>query len=446
MRFFVADRQAGAKRGSNIALAIALAMGATAMSGLVAEPAYAAKKDKKESAKGQYSKEFIAAFTQVQQGLNAETVDTAALKALLPNVIALSVSPDEKFATGNAVYNIGVKANDYETQLQGTKLMLESGKLAPEQIGQINFAAYQLANILKRYPESRTYLQAAMDANYTSANVTRAELQVAMAESFISGGQVDQGLQYLLDAVNQQRANGQTVDETWYRRGLSLAYNNEKPVVYDFTAAWVEDYPTKGNWRDSINIARNMNNYEAPEMLDLLRLAATLDALESKQEYIDYIEAADPRRLPKEVEALIQQGYSSGRVSKDDIYVADSLKVASGRIASDRAELPSLDRDARAAGAGLRTVTAAGDTFLSYGDYAKAESFYDKALGMAGVETGTVLTRLGITQAKLGKYAEAQATFAKVTGKRAPIAKLWSAYVKQEAASIAPAAPETSVQ
>ena len=439
MRFFVADRRAGTKRGSHVALAIALAMGAALTSGLVAEPAFAAKKEK-QAAKGEYSKEYIAAFKPMQDGLNANPVDVAALTALIPGIVALSVSPDEKLATGNAIYSVGVKANDYATQFKGMTLMIESGKLAPEQIGQFNFAAYQLATALKRYTESRTYLQSAIDANYSSPSVTPSALQIAMGESLISDNRVDEGLQYILNAVKMQKASGQPVEQEWYKRGLSVAYNNEKPIVYDFATAWVVDFPSRGNWRDSINIARNLNSFEAPEMLDLMRLAFTLDAMDNKQEYIDYIEAADGRRLPKEVETVINQGYSSGKVSKDDIFVADTLKLASGRIAADRADLPSLEKDARAATAALRTVTAAGDTFLSYGDYAKAEEFYQKALGMAGVDQATVLTRLGIAQTKQGKTDEAQATLAKVTGKRASIAKLWGAYAKSKSVPTAEAA------
>ncbi|TNE34015.1 MAG: hypothetical protein EP350_02735 [Alphaproteobacteria bacterium] len=443
MRFFVADRRAGGKRGSHVVLAIALAMGATLTSGLVAEPAFAAKKDK-NAPKPQFSKEFIAAFKPMQDGLNADPVDVAAMSALVPGVVAISVSPDEKLATGNAVYSIGVKANDYAMQFKGMTLMIESGKLAPEQLGQFNFAAYQLANALKRYPESRHYLQSAIDANYSSDTVSAAAMQIAMAESYISENRIGDGIQYILTAINKQKETGQAVDETWYRRGLSVAYNNELPAVYDIATAWVGDYPSKVNWRDSINIARNLNTFEPPELLDLMRLSFTLGTMENKQEYIDYIEAADARRLPKEVETLINQAYSSGKVSKDDIFVADTLKLASGRIAADRADLPSLERDARAASAGLRTVTAAGDTFLSYGDNAKAEEFYQKALGMAGVDTATVLTRLGIAQTKLGKIDEAQANFAKVTGKRVSIAKLWSAYAKSKAVATEPVAPTAS--
>src|SRR3546814_14303120 len=101
--------------------------------------------------------------------------------------------------------------------------------------------------------------------------------------------------------------------------------------------------------------------------------------------------------------ALIQQGYAKGRISKDDIFVADSLRVATGRLAADRADLPALERDARAANVGLRTVVAAGDTFLHSGEMARAEEFYAKSLGIPGVDTPLVLPRLRITQDHQGK-------------------------------------------
>ena len=62
-------------------------------------------------------------------------------------------------------------------------------------------------------------------------------------------------------------------------------------------------------------------------------------------------------------------------------------------------------------------------------------------MGKPGVDQNRVLTRLGIAQIDQGKAAEAQATFAKVQGARAPVAKLWSAYAASKSgAAAAPAA------
>src|SRR3546814_744816 len=281
-----------------MALAIALVMGTAVATAGFAEPAFAQKKkDKKEEAKPQYTKEFIEAYKPIELGLNAPAPDLAALKAMLPGVTALAVSPDEKMAAGNVVYNIGAKSNDQALQLQGMKLMLASGKVTPEQSGQYNFIAYQLSSIANAHSEARIYLQAAMDANYSTANISPDQMRVNMAESFFAENRFAEGLDYLVRGISQRKAAGQAVDEQWYRRGLTVAYNNEiQPQVYDFAAMWIGDYPSTTNWRDAINIARNLNTFDVGETLDLMRLSFKVDAMKEKFEYIEYVESADARR------------------------------------------------------------------------------------------------------------------------------------------------------
>jgi hypothetical protein len=86
---------------------------------------------------------------------------------------------------------------------------------------------------------------------------------------------------------------------------------------------------------------------------------------------------------------------------------------------------------------------AAANANLSYDKAAEAEEFYSKAAGMAGADMPVTLTRLGIAQLDQGKYAEASATFAKVTGPRKAITDLYGVWAKQkmEAAPAATAVP-----
>ncbi len=448
MFFTQTSLQKRSKTGRHFALALALATGSVvAMSGMVAEPAHAQKKKKKKS-KAEYSETFIAAYNPINEALKVEGADINAVKAQIPGLIAAAVSADEQNVTGNTVYLVGGKAQDQALQFDGMKMMLASGKIGPEKLGQYNFIAFQLARALGRHSESRPYLQGAIDNNFTSASVDPAAMRIEMAETFFREDLNREGLASLTSAIEARKASGQAVDETWYRRGLSVSFNNKiQPEVYNFLQSWIGAYPSQANWRDAVNITRQLNEYGAAETLDLMRLGFRKDTLQDKVEYLDYVESADARRLPKEVQTVIQKGYSTGIVSRNDSYLAESLEIASGRIAADRAELPSLERDARSGGAGLRTVMAAGDAFLSYGQAAKAEEFYTKALGMGGADTGLVLTRLGIAQSDAGKQTEAQATFAKVQGSRRAIAQLWSAYAAEKAepamtAAAAPSAPE----
>lgn len=435
MRFYVRPQRSQNRAGSHLALAIALATSAVIATAGFAEPAYAAKK---KGGGGDYSKEFIEAYKPLETAVNAEGADIAAATAQIPGLIAVSQSPAELMATGNLIYTAGTKSSNQKLQLQGMEMMLASGQVPVENQGQYNFVAYQLANSLSQYDKARQYAEAAIQHNFTTGDITPSMLRVVVAETYFSENRIPEGLDYLQKAINTRKANGQPVDQTWYTRGLGIAYREAvRPQVYQFVAEWVVDFPSITNWRDAVNIARNLEDYEPAEMLDLMRLGYTLDTFENKQAYIDYVEAADPRRLPKEVEKVIKQGYASGRVSKDDMFLADALKMATGRISADNAELPTLERDARSGNAGLRTVVAAGDTFLNYAEYAKAEEFYAKAAGMAGVDANLVNTRLGISQALQGKYAAAQTALAAVKGKREPLAMLWSAYARMKAAEAA---------
>ncbi len=430
----------------NLALAIALASGgALLVSPAFTDAAHAQRKDKKkdkDEGKAEYSKEFVAAFQPLNTALSAEGTDVNALRPQVEALLTQAVSPDEKLAAGGLAYNAGNKLTDRTLQLKGMEMMLASGKLAPAEVARYNFVAYQLANALQDYPKSRGYLQKAIDGGFATETVSTADLEITMAESYFSANEFVAGLEYLDKAIKARKASGKPVDAQWYRRGITVAYNNQVvPQIYDLVVVWLADYPTSENWRDGINLTRNLNNYEGPEILDLLRLSRTAGVLADKTDYIYYIEAADARRLPKEVKDVISEAYAKNAVSKDDIFVADSLATANSRIKTDQAELPALERDANAASAGVRTVFAAGDAFLSYGEYAKAAGFYEKSLGMAGVERNTALTRLGIAQIGMGSYAAAQATLAQVDGARAPIAKLWSAFAAQQAAAAtAPAA------
>lgn len=424
-----------------LALAVALASGTAvlAVPGF-ADAAHAQKRDKKKedekaAAKPVYSKEFVAGYQAIETASKAPGADLNAIKAQLDALLPQAVSPDEQIAIGGLIFNTGITAKDEAFQFKGVELMLASGKVQPAEVPRFTLVAFQLAASLKQYDKARSYLQRAMDLNYADAKISASDLQMNMAELYFSEDRNIEGLKYLSDAIAQRKAQGQPVDARWYRRGISVAYTNQiVPQVYDFVTAWVIDNPQPENWRDAVNLTRNLNDFDAPVMLDLLRLSRQLDMIQDKNEYIYYIEAADARRLPKEVKDVIDQANARGVIPKgSDSFVDEQLTIASGHIASDRADLPALERDANAAAATYRTVVAAGDAFLSYGEHAKAAGFYQKSLALAGADTNLVLTRLGIALIGAGDFAAAREALAKVEGPRLPIAKLWTAYAAQQA-------------
>lgn len=420
---------------------LALAAVASVGFAVVHAPALAQKKDKKEQAapKASYSKEFIAAYTPVEAQANAAGTDFTALKASIPTFTAVASTPDDRAAAGRMTLMIGQKTNDYAVALQGLEMLLASGRSDPATFGQLNFAAGQFAYNIKDYGKARTYIEAAIKAGHTANDP-----ELILAESYFAEKQFVPGLKVLTDAMEARKAAGQPVNEAWVKRALATAYtNNLTADAHRLALMYARDFPSQTSWGDAIAIAVNTGKYENAEMLDLLRLARRTDTLRTRAMYLEYVDAADARKLPNEVVTVLDAGTAAKLVDNSTQMVKDARTAAMSRIAADKTELPALQRDAGKAGAKLVTVMAAADTLLSYGKGADAETLYAKAATMPGANVPLVLTRMGIAQVDQGKFADAQATFAKVSGPRQQIANLWSLYASQKAGGGATVAATT---
>jgi hypothetical protein len=203
----------------------------------------------------------------------------------------------------------------------------------------------------------------------------------------------------------------------------------------------VQAYPSTENWSGAIVVVREIGKFPSQETLDLMRLMGRTNSYAEERDYIEYIQAADPRRLPGEALKVIEAGLAAGKLRAADTFVSEARGIASARVGADRASLVALERDARLPSATAATVGGAADAFLSYGESAKAADLFTIALAKPGAEQDRLQTRLGIAQADLGNYAGAQATFAKVGGSRKYLAQLWSIYAGLKAAPAPAAAP-----
>jgi tetratricopeptide (TPR) repeat protein len=438
---FAFARNPARRPGAKLALAVALVCGTALGAGAVASPAHAQKK-KEEAPKANYSKKFIAAYKPVDDMVKAGNAEQA--KPQIAAVVAAVETADDRNAAGGLVFNVGTQTDDPAMQRQGLDMMIASGRSDATKVGQFNFTGYQLASQADDYEAARKYLEAAIAADYsfegkladgTTKRFVADDMRAMMAESYFDQNNHAAGLTYLQSMIEQRVASGQTVPDTWIRRGLSVAYQNElAPQALDFARMYVQYSPSETSWSDAIAIQRNMVEYDSHATLDLLRLAARTKSLRDNRAYIDYIDAADARRLPAEVKRMVDEGVASGKLKANDPFVIEATQISSGRIAADKADLPALERDAKAANATAVVATAAGDAFLGHGEAAKAEAMYRIALGKPGADMARVQTRLGIALADQGKTAEAVEAFGQVQGDRAAIAKLWTLYLQQNTA------------
>lgn len=351
-------------------------------------------------------------------------------KAQLPTVMAAAVTPDDHYAVAQLELELGGITLDSAIQRQALLDMIASGKNNPADLGKFQFYIGNFARDAEDYPGAIAALQASIAAGYTENQV-----DVLLADSYLKNKQTDKGLAALQHAIDVQKASGQPVPVSWYRTGVVAAYNAKLVApTLSFGSGLIQEEPTQKNWSLLLEVVQRVANYPSQDELDLMRLMGRTHSYAQKEDFLEYIQAADARRLPGEVLDVIAAGVSSGLLNASDPSVAEARTIASGRVTADRASLPSLERDARAANANAATASAAGDAALSYGQGADALAMYQIALAKPGVDTQRVLTRMGIAQIDTADYAGAQATFAKITGPRQPLAQLWSIYAVQKAA------------
>jgi hypothetical protein len=399
-------------------MAVALAGGAVLATAMTETPALAQD----------YSRSFIAAYEPVAAIVNAETGDFNAARGQLEGVYAAIANEDDRNAAGNLTLILGNKLSDQSLQRRGLEMMLQSGKVPPEQVGQFQFFVGNLAYAEQDWAAARTALQAAIAAGYTQDDP-----EGLIAETYFSEGQAAQGLTFLRDVVDRRAAAGQNVPENWLLRGLRVAYEGNLPdQATEFSAQLVSQYPTERNWLQSLQVVDAMNSLEPQAQLDLLRLMMTTGALTERREFVNYIEAADVRVMSNEVLRVLQRGIEAGVFAADDTYYSETKSLADQRAPADQADAPGLAEEARGAASGT-AAQSAGDVFLSLADWAQAEAMFQLALEKGGVDRDRVLTRLGIAQANQGKGDAAKATLAQVSGARAPVARMWSAYVDSRA-------------
>ena len=431
----IVTRFARAFGASASSATLALALVAGGVVALNAAPAAAAAKEKEKPGKADYSKAFIEVYNPLNDMVKGEAFDAAAANAQIPAVVAAATTADDKFAAGNIVLNVGQKTGDKAVQQQGLEMMLASGKTPADKLGLIAFSAGQLAYVAKDYAKARGYLEQALAANYTE-NDPRG----IIAETYFNEGNYAGGVNYIGTMIEAQRAAGQPVSQDWVKRAVAMSYNNKlNAEANKYALMYAKEFPSTSSWGDAVAILLNTSSYQNPEILDLMRLARATGSFRDARMFQEYLDAADYRRLPAEVVAVIDEGYAKGFVQKSDLNVADTRKQAADRVAIDQREFDTVLKEGRSSSS-FTSVMAAGDLLLSMDKGAEAEEFYTKALGTSGANTALVLTRLGIAQFKQGKYAEAQATFAKVDGPRKPIADLWSTYAAQKALPTAVAA------
>ena len=415
MSFSIVTGRTKFSRGlaSRFAMALALAGGAIMGSAAIAPAAFA-----QENSRG-----FVAAYTPVAALTTAATPDWAGARAQFETLVAAIENEDDRNIAGNLALQIGSGLSDPVFQRRGLEMMLQSGKVAPAQLGQFNYFVGSLAFQAGDFAAARTALQASIDAGYTENDP-----RPLIMQSYFEQDQIPAALDYMEMLIS----SGATLDENMFLVGLQKTYSaNLAAESLRASTMLVTAYPTSENWKKSLQVMNELAELDEQAQLDLLRLMRTTGAMSQRQEYVRYIENADPRIMANEVLEVLAEGVAAGHFSTNDgdNYYPEVKAIADTRAPADRSEIETTVREGQS-GTAL-DASVAGDVLYSLKDFARAETMYQLALEKGG-DRDTALTRVGMAQVMQGKYAEAIATLGPVDGARQPVASLWSTWAKEK--------------
>ncbi|WP_338245002.1 tetratricopeptide repeat protein [Aurantiacibacter hainanensis] len=376
-----------------------------------------------EAAQAQNSSGFAEAYQPVAEMVNAQPANYEGARAAIPTVVAAIENENDRQVAGNLILNIGNNLSDPALQRRGLQMMLDSGLVAPEQVGQFNWFVGSLAYQADDWAAARAAFEAARAAGYSDPE---ADLVSLIADTYGREGNEQAGLDYRMQAIADAEAAGNTPNEGWILSALQSTYDNDmSSEAIDVSEALLRHYPTQTNWVNTLQVVNALYEFEPEARVDLFRLMRVTDALTQRPEFVRYIEDLDPRVMSNEVQKVLARGTEEGVFTADDPYYVEVKGIADTRAPQDRSGIDTIVSDGRS-GDGLDAI-GAGDVLYSLDDFAQAEELYSTALDK-GYDANVANTRIGIAQAQQGNYAAAIETFAKVDGTREPIARMWAAY------------------
>ncbi|WP_374526188.1 tetratricopeptide repeat protein [Sphingopyxis sp.] len=410
------------------ATAMAAILGCSMMA--MAAPVAAKEKPKKEeTAKGPQLKPssgFVPAAKKMEAAAKAK--DAAALQAAVAEGQAAASTNDDKYFVGFYTLQLGILNKDEALQAQGLDTALDSGLVPPADAGLYNFYSGRFAYQKKDFPKAITRFEAAK-----AAGSTEASLPDLLMDSYLQGGQIDQGLAVAKAGIEAAHAAGRIASEDLYvRPAKALQAAKRTDDLLDLLTLRVRDYPQPQIWRNTLYILLQQVGGDKDMNLDILRLMRATGAMTDRGEYLEYAALATEAGYPGEVVAVINEGLAKNVFPKSDARFGPLLASQTDRANADRSALIA-DAGKPVTAANAKAARGTADALVGIGEYAKAIPIYEAIAATDPVAQ----YRLGVAQALAGQSDAAAASFAKVQGNRARLAKLWTIRAQAKAAPAA---------
>lgn len=349
-----------------------------------------------------------------------------AATAAVPAARSAASSDYGRYLAGAYMQNVAVATNDLGLQASAIDILLSSNALPAAQ--RPILLKTQAALVARSETDPRR-LEATL-TRFAEALPNDPEVLLALVDAKAQLRKSGEALPIMARAIELRRASGQPVPEAWFKRGVEIAYAARSPEALRLSRELVAAYPTAANWRDALQIYRDLAGSEADASLDAWRLQRSAKALGGERDYLAAARALNGANLAAEGKAVLDEGIAARMIDPADAEAKSLLASSAKASTAQRTGLAGRQSKALSGGSGAETLAVADATFAA-GDYPKAAELYAAAVAKGGVDASLANRRLGMALALAGRRAEAEAALRSVTGPRADLASLWLTWLAQ---------------
>lgn len=438
---------------------LALAAGSLSVLALAATSADAQRRNRdreqqaEQPATPPVSRAFATAYQPLQAQLSASA--WAAADPLLAPVQAIAVSPYEKYLAARADYLIATGLNNTSRRAAAATAMIDSNGITPTEQRTIYAVAAQLAYGQDQYGVAATRAKRALELGSTDDNI-----KIIAVDALVRSGQLDAAVADARAMIAAAQAtNGRVPELIFTQLAAGFQEAGRDAEVLEWLTLRYQAYPTAANLRNNAliylnNLPANIEeDVQRGISIDTLRLMALAGAMNERRFYVEYVSSLAQEALPNEALAAIEAGRSANLISAapagaatdatlcgNDRNFCEIEQNARDNIGEDRTSLGTSEARART-NPGSRLASRVAHSYYTYGNFAKAEELLTVALTKPDADADLLNLRLGQARLRQDNVAGALEALAQVQGIRAPLAKLWAAYIQAQSPAPAAAAP-----
>jgi tetratricopeptide (TPR) repeat protein len=308
---------------------------------------------------------------------------------------------------------------------------LDSGHPSPAEQNTIIKNMYGTAFELKDYAQA-----AELGQRMIRSGTAQPETYDQVALAMIQQGKNADASKFLSEYVADLEKRGQKPREATLTQLRAL---QEKLGDANGAAATLEklvvNYPKPDYWNlVTYSLARDPKLNDRQKM-HIYRLRVATGTLKLCRDFTEMADFAVNSNLAGEGQKVIDQGLAA-KVCKEKVEQdrLERLRNAAAKIAAEeRAKLPKLEADAKAARTGEPDV-ALGSSQFGFGEYAKSAEWLARGVGKGGLkDVADAQMTLGIAYLRAGNKAEALKTFNSIKTadpNMQRIVKLWKLYAQ----------------